>query len=88
MGVLETERKKSGRQRLKLLALEYKGGKCESCGYNKCSAALHFHHRDRSTKSFELHATQRTLLESVKDELDKCDLLCANCHAEVEYLRR
>lgn len=63
-----------------------KGGKCEKCGYNKCERALTFHHRDPSTKLFGLslnnlwaHTDEEILLE-----LGKCDLLCMNCHAEVE----
>lgn len=80
-----TERKKIGRRKLKQSAVDYKGGKCSRCGYSRCLAALQFHHRDRNTKRFELHATAKTLLSSVKNELDKCDLLCANCHAEVEF---
>jgi hypothetical protein len=80
----ESVRKRLGRRKLKLKAIEYKGGKCQRCGYDKCFAALQFHHRNREEKSFELSLIQKTKLESVKDKLDKCDLLCANCHAEVE----
>lgn len=81
----ESIRKSLGRRRLKQSAVDYKGGKCILCGYSRCLAALHFHHRDRSTKKFHLSLTQKTSLSSVKEELDKCDLLCANCHAEVEF---
>jgi len=80
----ESLRKRLGRRRVKQQAVDYKGGKCSRCGYDKCLAALHFHHRDRSTKKYELSISQKTFLQSVRDELDKCDLLCANCHAEVE----
>lgn len=81
----ETTRKNEGRKRLKKDAVAYKGGKCQVCGYNKCVAALHFHHRIKVDKKFHLSITQKTSLISVKDELDKCDLLCANCHAEIEH---
>jgi len=69
------------RQR-KLKAIAYKGGSCIKCGYDKHPAALHFHHRNPSTKTavwtkMRLWSWVRTL-----KELDKCDLLCANCHAE------
>lgn len=70
---------------MKRRAVEYKGGCCQICGYSKCFAALQFHHRDRATKKFHISLTQKTSFDSVKEELDKCDLLCANCHAEVEY---
>lgn len=65
-------------------ALEYKGGQCMICGYRKCKRALTFHHVDPRTKSFGLSARGITRSwEKVKAELDKCILLCANCHAEV-----
>lgn len=64
-------------------AVAYKGGKCEHCGYNKCLGALHFHHLDPTEKDFASFSTFK--LEKSKSELDKCILLCANCHAEVHY---
>jgi hypothetical protein len=63
-------------------AVEYKGGKCIKCGYNKCINALEFHHRDPKTKDTSVNAIRRSF-NSMKKELDKCDLLCANCHREV-----
>lgn len=66
--------------------VEMKGGKCASCGYCKCLRALEFHHKDPSTKSFSL--TLREIAgfswETVIEEANKCDLLCANCHRELE----
>lgn len=71
------------RKALKLLALEYKGGKCEVCGYNRCKRALEFHHRDPSQKDFAIGSDGLTRsFERIKAELDKCVLLCANCHRE------
>lgn len=64
-------------------AVRYKGGKCQNCGYNKCLGALHFHHLDPSKKDFASFSSFK--LEDCKDELDKCILLCANCHAEIHY---
>jgi hypothetical protein len=81
---LESIRKRLGRKRIKQEAVNYKGGKCIRCGYNKCLAALHFHHRNRNEKIYEMNMSQRTSLKSIKAELDKCDLVCANCHAEIE----
>ena len=42
------------RDKLKLMAIEYKGGSCQRCGYNKCTRALSFHHLDPSKKDFGL----------------------------------
>ena len=72
------------RQRIKQWALEYKGNKCEICGYNKCSEALDFHHTDMSQKEFNL--SDRDLIcdwSQIRSELDKCMLVCANCHREI-----
>lgn len=71
------------RLKIKQLAIEYKGGKCKNCGYNKCNAALEFHHLDPLQKDFGIGNSNCKSWEKVKKELDKCDLLCANCHREI-----
>jgi hypothetical protein len=73
------------RKKLKELAVEYKGGSCSRCGYNRCTAALEFHHLKPEEKEFGLSA--RGLCRSwerIKAELDKTILVCANCHREIE----
>lgn len=73
-------------QTFKKICVEYKGGACEKCGYNKCIAALDFHHKNEKQKDFSIsRARHRTLNQTLKNELDKCQLLCANCHREVHY---
>lgn len=72
------------RKKLKSKAVEYKGGKCEVCGYHKCIEALHFHHMDPTRKDFGISAGGFIRSWSkVKEEVDKCIMLCANCHSEV-----
>lgn len=71
------------RSGFKKKCVEYLSGKCMICGYNKCLAALHFHHRDPKIKDFEIGAAHCRAWDKIKEELDKCDLLCANCHFEV-----
>jgi len=61
-------------------AIEYKGGKCEHCGYDKFIGALEFHHTDPSKK--DPNGLKKFSFESLKKEIDKCILLCANCHRE------
>jgi hypothetical protein len=75
------------RQRaLKLRAIVYKGGKCEKCGYNKCPAAFDFHHLDPSEKEFSIAPKVRKgWTKELTRELDKCVLLCANCHRETHW---
>jgi hypothetical protein len=70
------------RQRIKLKALKYKGNKCVICGYDRCSRALQFHHLDPVQKDFSVSRVTRRW-RSIKPELDKCILVCANCHAEI-----
>jgi hypothetical protein len=74
------------RRKSKLKAIEYKGGKCQKCGYNKCPNALVFHHLDPSKKDFGISSGGKIKnFEKIKAELDKCVLLCQNCHSEVHY---
>ena len=69
-------------QKRKLQAVEYKGGKCEVCGYNKCPEALDFHHLDPTEKEANWTKIRLWNWKKIEEELDKCSLLCANCHRE------
>jgi len=74
---------------LKTKLVNYKGGKCQKCGYNKYMGALDFHH-SKGKKEFEIsgsNLTQRSMVE-LKKEVDKCILVCANCHREIHYQER
>lgn len=80
------------RKKRKLEALEYKGGmKCSRCGFDEpipdCYA---FHHRDPSQKDLNWNKMKvnNWRFERIKLELDKCDVLCHNCHSTVHYLER
>jgi len=65
-------------------ALEYMGNCCKKCGYDKCKSALEFHHLDETKKDFGISQDGNTRTwDQVKKELDKCVLLCANCHREI-----
>ena len=75
---------KRRRKVMKRKSIEYKGGRCGLCGYNKCESALEFHHIDPSSKLFGIGSGDTRSWESVREELDKCVLLCSNCHKEVE----
>lgn len=71
--------------REKQKAVDYRGGKCEICGYNKCLAAMDFHHKNPlekngyGTGALKSHWT----FERNKSEIDKCILVCVRCHREI-----
>lgn len=73
------------RNKIKILAVEYMGGKCQNpeCGYDKIITALEFHHLYED-KDFGISEKGNTKSwELIKKELNKCVMLCANCHREV-----
>ena len=75
-------------QKVKDLKEEY-GGKCVRCGYDKYLGALEFHHTDPTVKEFHLGEARGRKVEVLRQELDKCELVCRNCHAEIhEHIRR
>lgn len=61
-------------------SVDYLGGKCVRCGYDQHIAALEFHHPDPSIKELTVGKLLNTQWERIKEELDKCELLCSNCH--------
>ena len=63
----------------KTKAVRYKGGQCEKCGYNSHIAALEFHHVN-DNKDFTIGKFMNRSWDFIKNELDKCILLCSNCH--------
>ena len=74
------------RRRIKLWGLEYKGTKCSICGYDKCIAALDFHHKDMNEKEFNLSSRNLKFdWNKSKEELDKCVVVCTNNHRELHY---
>jgi hypothetical protein len=81
----ESARVSAARRRMKLQLVAEAGGCCTLCGYDRCVAALQFHHVDPATKRFHVSREGVTRsLAAARAEARKCVLLCANCHAEVE----
>lgn len=80
-----SEKVAARRRKVKEILVAEAGGRCQICGYDRCVAALEFHHRDPGAKTFGLARRGITrALEKVREEAQKCVLLCATCHAEVE----
>jgi len=66
------------------LVIQMKEGPCESCGGKFHHRAMHFHHRDPLTKNGSVsHMERRASVADILNEISKCALLCANCHAEI-----
>lgn len=71
---------------LKEQMVNYKGGECNRCGYKKYIGALEFHHLDPNEKDFNIsHLRYYSFGDKIKNELDKCILVCANCHREIHH---
>jgi hypothetical protein len=81
---------RSKKRAIKRELLKYKGGAvCTYCGYDEYEGALQLHHRDPLAKDFTFSKTPLNDtnfdMNRMKQEADKCDVLCANCHAEIHY---
>lgn len=70
------------RVNIKQRLVDYKGGKCQICGYNRCINALEFHHVNPEEKDFTISGGTKSF-DTLKPEIDKCILVCSNCHREI-----
>jgi len=76
------------REQFKERCLNYLGGKrCYKCGIKHLSIACYDFHHYNGLKDMLIGKMVRMKWEKVKNELDKCVILCANCHREVHYLK-
>ena len=74
------------RRKNKRKLIELFGGSCSKCGYNKCEAALTFHHLDPTIKDYSISSKGLSVsLEKLKKETTKCILICFNCHMESHW---
>jgi len=78
-------RQRVDRRRADLNILKEAQG-CMICGYNEDGGKLHHHHRDKSTKLFNIGDRVVYSPQRVQEEIDKCDLLCDSCHATHHHL--
>ena len=79
------QRQRNRRIENKAYLTEIKATGCSRCGYNKCPDALEFHHPDEN-KDFSVAESARLhSLKTLKKEVEKCILLCSNCHREEHW---
>jgi hypothetical protein len=71
-------------QKLKRLLVDEAGGCCAVCGYARCIINLHFHHVDPASESFSMSMARGKSAAAYRAEAEKCVLVCANCHGEIE----
>lgn len=69
--------------KIKIRAIEHKGGACNMCGGRFPYPAMQFHHRDPREKDVHWTKLRLRAWSRIVEELSKCDLLCANCHSIV-----
>ncbi len=74
--------------KIKKKAIEYKGGKCIKCGYDKYYGAMDFHHIDSKKKDIDWKKLKLKSWDKITKELDKCLLYCNRCHQEIHGLER
>jgi hypothetical protein len=68
--------------------LEYKGYGCLDCGISYPDTpypVFDFHHRDPNEKDYDWNKLKKRSWDNITNELDKCDLLCSNCHRIRHY---
>ncbi len=75
--------KKRHQVAVKANLVDYKGNKCQLCGYDNCFSALDFHHVDATEKETELSKMTSLSQKSQETEVRKCLLLCSNCHRKL-----
>jgi len=81
--------RKDKRNMKKTALISYKGGKCERCGLvDDCVDIYDFHHLDPKEKDFSISCYSGKSLENLKKEVDKCILVCANCHRKIHKEER
>lgn len=79
---------KERKQKRKLECIKLLGGKCCICGYNKCIDAFDFHHKNPLEKDDTIKNLWGKKWEVILKEVEKCILLCSNCHRETHWKER
>lgn len=81
------DRNTRARLRHRALIRRVKSRPCADCGVQYPYYVMDFDHRDGETKIFGLNAVNRMTLPGILREIEKCDVVCANCHRERTHRR-
>lgn len=78
-------KQKEDKRNRKLEAIEYMGGSCQKCNGEFHPSVYEFHHINPEEKDRD--PSKMLSLSKIKlfSELDKCQLLCANCHRLIHH---
>ena len=81
-----TQNRRERYSKCKQILHDLKINGCAICGYNECSEALDFHHSNSQDKKFNLNIRGMDKNDDrIVKELNKCILLCANCHRKIHH---
>lgn len=86
----KTEYRYYKRHERKIELIKYKGGQCKICDikFNNNSEIFDFHHRVSINKKFGISGNVMEMsIENLKSEVDKCDLVCSNCHRTIHFTK-
>lgn len=71
----------------RLMVIAAKSRPCADCAVQYPYYVMDFDHREGVTKEFSLHEAQRVTKRAILREIEKCDVVCANCHRERTHRR-
>jgi len=88
--VEQLKQRQEKRARRRRLLVESRGSLCSICKRKFKAHQLDFHHRDGKEKRFALSSAGMTATkwETIIEEMEKCDLVCANCHRDMHHNER
>ncbi len=67
----------------RLRAVQELGGHCQACGFSLYMCSLDFHHKNPAAKDPNFRSMRGWSWKRILVELEKCTLLCKNCHAAI-----
>ena len=70
------------------MVIDAKSRPCADCGIQYPYYVMDFDHREGATKQFSLHSVHGVTKNAILREIEKCDVVCSNCHRERTHRRR